>query len=77
MRQVADTIHVYPTLSMANQHAATQWSDEKAENPLVKRAVETYSRAVRPNMGAIVWGLASIAILTGGALLAKSMRTRD
>jgi pyruvate/2-oxoglutarate dehydrogenase complex dihydrolipoamide dehydrogenase (E3) component len=74
LRQVAETIHVYPTLSMANQHAATQWSDEKAESPLAKRALGAYTRAVRPNMGTIVWGLASIALITGGALLANSMR---
>lgn len=73
MRQVADTIHVYPTLSMANQHAATRWSEAQGEKPLVKRTVEAYSRAVRPNLGKIVWGLAGVALLTGGALLAQRL----
>jgi pyruvate/2-oxoglutarate dehydrogenase complex dihydrolipoamide dehydrogenase (E3) component len=77
MRQVADTIHVYPTLSMANQHAATRWYEEQAEKPLVKRSVEAYTRTVRPNLGRIALGLIGLGLLAGGALAVQALKKRE
>jgi pyruvate/2-oxoglutarate dehydrogenase complex dihydrolipoamide dehydrogenase (E3) component len=77
MRQVADTIHVYPTLSRANQDAATQWYEAQSENPLVRRSVETYVRTVRPNLGRIALGLVGLGLLAGGALALRTLRNRE
>jgi pyruvate/2-oxoglutarate dehydrogenase complex dihydrolipoamide dehydrogenase (E3) component len=39
VRALADTIHVYPTLSMANQRAAQRYYQEFAEQPLMRNAL--------------------------------------
>lgn len=77
MRQVADTIHVSPSLSRANQQAATRWSEAHAENPLVRRSAETYAQAVRPNLGRITLGLLGLGLLAGGALALQYLRERQ
>jgi pyruvate/2-oxoglutarate dehydrogenase complex dihydrolipoamide dehydrogenase (E3) component len=74
VRQVADTIHVYPTLSTANQHAAYRWYEAQSEKPLVKSAIHAYTRSVRPNLGAVALALGGATILAGGALLRRSLR---
>jgi pyruvate/2-oxoglutarate dehydrogenase complex dihydrolipoamide dehydrogenase (E3) component len=74
LRQVADTIHVYPTLSMANQHAASRWYEAQATKPLVRRALSTYTHAVRPNLGRILWTTASAAVLAGAWLWARQRK---
>jgi hypothetical protein len=77
IRQVADTIHVYPTLSTANQHAAYRWYEAQAEKPLVKGAVRAYTRSVRPNLGRIAWVVGGITVLASGAILSRAIRRRD
>jgi pyruvate/2-oxoglutarate dehydrogenase complex dihydrolipoamide dehydrogenase (E3) component len=57
VRAVADLIHVYPTLTMASQHAAQRWYEQKAQEPLVAKALETYAHNIRPRQGAIALGL--------------------
>jgi len=76
LRQVADTIHVYPTLSMANQHAAQRWYEAQANRPLVKRAVETYTRTVRPRLGRLLWTFAGAAVVAGSVLAARTVRRK-
>jgi pyruvate/2-oxoglutarate dehydrogenase complex dihydrolipoamide dehydrogenase (E3) component len=39
VRALADTIHVYPTLSMANQRAAQRYYEELSEQPLTRSAL--------------------------------------
>jgi pyruvate/2-oxoglutarate dehydrogenase complex dihydrolipoamide dehydrogenase (E3) component len=77
MRQVAGTIHLNPTLSMANQNAATRWSEAQADRPLVKRSVEAYTRSIRPNLPRIALGLLGLGIVAGGALIAHSLSRRE
>jgi pyruvate/2-oxoglutarate dehydrogenase complex dihydrolipoamide dehydrogenase (E3) component len=42
VRALADTIHVYPTLSMANQRAAQRYYQALAEQPLTQSALRFY-----------------------------------
>jgi pyruvate/2-oxoglutarate dehydrogenase complex dihydrolipoamide dehydrogenase (E3) component len=77
LRQVADTIHVYPTLSTANQHAAYRWYEEQANNPVLKTAFRGYTRSVRPNLGRILWGFAGAAVVVGGVLVGQAVRRKD
>jgi pyruvate/2-oxoglutarate dehydrogenase complex dihydrolipoamide dehydrogenase (E3) component len=74
LRQVADTIHVYPTLSTANQHAAHRWQENKAQRPAVKTVMTTYTRTVRPNLGRILWTFAGAAV--AGAAVATATKKR-
>lgn len=67
VRAVADLIHVYPTLTMANQHAAQRWYERKAQEPLVEKALETYAREIRPRQGAIGLGLLGAGLLGASA----------
>lgn len=76
IRQVADTIHVYPTLSVANQHAAYRWYEAQAEKPLVRGAIRGYTRSVRPNLGRIGWALGGAAAIAGAVMLTKSSKKR-
>lgn len=65
IRAVADLIHVYPTLSLASQHAAQRWYARKASEPPVKSLLSVYIHAVRPRQKAIAGGIALGAILAG------------
>jgi pyruvate/2-oxoglutarate dehydrogenase complex dihydrolipoamide dehydrogenase (E3) component len=51
VRALADTIHVYPTLSMANQRAAQRYYEGLADQPLLQTALRLYfwltHRAIR------------------------------
>lgn len=68
IRSIADRIHVYPTLTMASQHAAQRWYERKAQDPLVDTALTAYARVVRPRRGAIALGLLGATGLAGAAL---------
>jgi pyruvate/2-oxoglutarate dehydrogenase complex dihydrolipoamide dehydrogenase (E3) component len=74
LRQVADTIHVYPTLSTANQRAAHRWQEAQARRPIVKKAVTTYTQTVRPNLGRMLWTFAGAAV--AGAAVATATKKR-
>ncbi len=77
IRALADSIHVYPTLSMASQHAAQRWYERKAEEPLVEKALETYVDVIRPRQGVIALGLLGAGLLgVGAGLAALSARLR-
>jgi pyruvate/2-oxoglutarate dehydrogenase complex dihydrolipoamide dehydrogenase (E3) component len=64
IRALADSVHVYPTLAMACQHAAQRWYEQKAKEPGVQAALKTY-RTVRPALPAVGKGLAAGAALGG------------
>lgn len=67
IRAVADLIHVYPTLTMANQHAAQRWYENKAQEPLFEKALETYARVIRPRQGVIAFGLLAAGLIGASA----------
>ncbi len=46
-RDLADLIHVYPTLNISIQRAAQRWYEKLAARPLVKSALDTYMRITR------------------------------
>ncbi len=74
IRDVADMIHVYPTLTMASQHAAQRWYEQKAKGPFATKALETYAREVRPRQGIIARGLLGLGLLGAGAALFRARR---
>jgi hypothetical protein len=41
---LADLIHVYPTLSMANQHAAQRWYQQMGESRRLRRILDLFFR---------------------------------
>ncbi len=57
IRAIADLIHVYPTLSMASQHAAQRWYERKAREPWAAGLLHAYTRSVRPHGAVIAGGL--------------------
>ena len=63
VRDIADSIHVYPTLSMACQHAAQRGYERMGDDPRVRRALSAY-RSARP----LLPGLAAGALVGLGAL---------
>lgn len=67
IQAVADMIHVYPTLSMASQHAAQRWYERKAKEPAVAALLTTYTQTIRPRQTALAWGLGA-AVVSGLAL---------
>ncbi len=77
IRDVADLIHVYPTLSMANQHAAQRWYERKAREPLVDKALETYADTIRPHQGALAMGLLGAGFLGVGMAAFGLYRKRN
>lgn len=62
MRDIADLIHIYPTLSLACQHAAQRWYARKAEEPFVKSALTAYVKGIRPRQKAIALGALGLAL---------------
>src|SRR5262249_16999991 len=46
-RHIADMIHVYPTLNMANQRAAQRWYQKQAERPLARWLLKLNARRWR------------------------------
>jgi pyruvate/2-oxoglutarate dehydrogenase complex dihydrolipoamide dehydrogenase (E3) component len=75
IRALADSVHVYPTLAMACQHAAQRWYEQKAKEPGIQSALKTY-RAVRPALPAVGKGLAAGAVLGGLWWLTRRFRSR-
>jgi hypothetical protein len=42
VRHLADTVHVYPTLSVAVQRAAQYWWKARSDAPLVRTLLDRY-----------------------------------
>lgn len=68
IQAVADLVHVYPTLSMASQHAAQRWYAAKADLPGVRPLLKAWSRGIQPNGSKLA---AAAAITAGAAFLGK------
>jgi pyruvate/2-oxoglutarate dehydrogenase complex dihydrolipoamide dehydrogenase (E3) component len=68
IRDVADLVHVYPTLTMASQHAAQRWYERKAQDPLLNTALKTYAREIRPRQRGIALGLLGAGLIGIGAV---------
>lgn len=65
IRDIADLIHVYPTLSMACQHVAQRWYERKAQEPLAQKSLNAYVHRIRPHEKAFVWGALGVAVAAG------------
>lgn len=65
IRDVADMVHVYPTLSMACQHVAQRWYERKSQEPPAQKALDTYAHVVRPHEKALAWGALGLAVGAG------------
>lgn len=76
IRVIADMVHVYPTLSMASQHAAQRWYESQAKAPVVRRALDTYLHAIRPREKPLAVGAAAAVILGGAAAALLRLRRR-
>lgn len=76
IRDVADLIHVYPTLTMANQHAAQRWYEMKANEPVAEKVLEVYANKVRPRQRSIALGLLGAGMVGGGAAWRGWRRSR-
>jgi pyruvate/2-oxoglutarate dehydrogenase complex dihydrolipoamide dehydrogenase (E3) component len=61
IRAIADMVHVYPTLSLASQHASQRWYERQSENPVVEQALEAYVRSIRPRETALAAGALGVA----------------
>ncbi|MES2458969.1 MAG: NAD(P)/FAD-dependent oxidoreductase [Armatimonadota bacterium] len=75
IRAIADSVHVYPTLTLASQHAAQRWYERQSQNPLVQGALSTYVQNVRPREKALAVGALGAAGLLLG-LLARRRRSQ-
>jgi len=71
IRDIADLVHIYPTLSMACQHAAQRWYECKGQEPLARAALGAYVYAVRPHQTTLAAGLVLAAL---GLVWAKGRR---
>ncbi len=76
IRALADSIHVYPALTMACQHAAQRWYEQLVEDPKVKAALKAYRRA-RPALPALATGAAAALVAAGLYGLTRLWRDGD
>ncbi len=60
VRVIADMVHVYPTLSLACQHAAQRWYEGQSKKPAVAALLRAYMRGVRPHETLI--GIAALGL---------------
>ncbi|MDQ2733086.1 MAG: hypothetical protein M3Y56_15645, partial [Armatimonadota bacterium] len=74
IRQIADAIHVYPTLTIASQRAAQRWYEKRSNEPLVQTGRAVY-RKVRPALPGIVQGL-GVVVAAGLIVAASKVRRR-
>ena len=69
VRAIADMVHVYPTLSLACQHAAQRWYEGKSQEPAIKSALGAYIGVVRPHERLWAFGLLGAAVVGAGLTL--------
>jgi len=74
IRDIADMVHIYPTLSMACQHAAQRWYERKGQEPLARAALGVYVHAVRPHQATLAVGLVGTALAAVGLAWARGRR---
>ena len=71
LRDIADLIHVYPTLAMACQHAAQRWYERRARDPVVAKALKAYVHGLRPRQAAVAWSALGAALVATGLAVAR------
>lgn len=74
VRDIADLIHVYPTLSMACQHTAQRWYERAAKVPTIRKTLDTYVNILRPRQAALVRGAVGATLLGLGVTLLRGRR---
>jgi len=67
IRAIADMVHVYPSLSMACQHAAQRWYESKSKEPWIAKPLHTYIKTLRPSQAGIGLG---VLVAAGACLVA-------
>ena len=73
VRAIADMVHIYPTLSLACQHAAQRWYERRSQQPALKSALGAYMEAIRPRERLLALGLlGAAAVGTGLTLLGRN-----
>jgi pyruvate/2-oxoglutarate dehydrogenase complex dihydrolipoamide dehydrogenase (E3) component len=73
VRAIADMVHIYPTLSLACQHAAQRWYERKSQQPAIKNSLSAYIGTVRPRERLLAFGLlGAVAVGTGLTLLGRN-----
>ena len=77
IRAIADSVHVYPTLSMASQHAAQRWYERQSQAPVVRGALDTYVKHIRPHERLLAAGVLGAAVLGVGLATAARVRARQ
>ena len=71
IRAIADMVHVYPSLSMASQHAAQRWYEAKSKEPWIAKSLRAYIQNIRPHRAGIGLGFAAVVGIGLGAALRK------
>ena len=74
IRVIADMVHVYPTLSMACQHAAQRWYEAKSKEMWVAKPLNAYMRGIRPHQASV--GLAVLVATAAGVWLGAVRRKK-
>lgn len=77
IRDVADLIHIYPTLSMASQHVAQRWYERKSQGQVIQKALSAYAHTIGPSQKAIAWGAFGVAAIGVGAVLKRHFARRE
>ncbi len=73
VRVIADMVHIYPTLSLACQHAAQRWYERKSQQTAIKNSLSAYIGTVRPRERLLAFGLlGAAAVGTGLTLLGRN-----
>jgi hypothetical protein len=71
-------IHVYPTLSMAGQHAAQRWYQALGDDPRVRRMLDLYFRLRGHDTALAAGALGAVAGAAGGFAVTRAfLRERD
>ena len=71
IRAIADSVHVYPSLTLVSQHVAQRWYERQSNQPLIRKSLDTYAGFLRPNRKRIVWGVLGASV---GILVAEVVR---
>ncbi len=75
VQEIASLIHIYPSLTMASQHAAQRWYETVSEQPLAAKGLKLWVRRVRPVQEAAALGALGIALVGLGAYLKNRTRS--
>ncbi len=78
IRAVANMIHIYPTLSLACQHAAQRWYERQSQRPIIAKTLRAYVQGMRPREEALEMGmLGLVALGIGIGMLRRTAKFGD